>query len=363
MNLLRRATLFMLFIGLFSCAQDDKKEGFVLHRGLNASHWLSQTDKRGEERKQYMLEKDFAKIDELGFDHVRLPIDEVQMWDKEGNKHPEAWELMHNAIQWSFKHDLRIIIDLHVLRSHHFNRPDSRKLWEDKSAQEEFISFWKQLSAELKDYPNDKLAYEPLNEAVSENPDDWNNLINWVISEIRKLEPERTIIMGSNNWQTVGTFKDLRVPDGDENIILSFHYYEPFLLTHYQAPWTNLEDLTVEINYPGMLVDTTTYTNLDPDELQIVKERNGYWDKERIEEDILQAVEVAQEHNLPLFCGEFGCYPTTDMSTRQAWYRDMIAIFDKHDIAWAHWNYKNDFPAVDAETLEPIEELTSILIK
>ncbi len=192
---------------------------------------------------------------------------------------------------------------------------------------------------------------------------DANNLINWVISEIRELEPERTIIMGSNNWQTVGTFKDLRVPEGDDNIILSFHYYEPFLLTHYQAPWTNLEDLTVEINYPGMLVDTTVYENLGAEELQLVKERNSHWNQERIENDILQAVQVAEKYGLPLYCGEFGCFPTTPLETRQAWYRDMIAVFDKHDIAWAHWNYKNDFPVVDAETLEPIEGLVSILVK
>ncbi|RQW03786.1 glycoside hydrolase family 5 protein, partial [candidate division KSB1 bacterium] len=183
--------------------------GFAIHRGLNASHWLSQTDIRGAEREQYMQARDFEKIAEMGFDHVRLPIDEEQMWDEEGNRQDEAFRLLHNAIDWSFANNLRVIVDLHVLRSHHFNRPDNRQLWEDPSAQQGFIRFWQQLSAELSRYPNDKLAYEPLNEAVSDNPDDWNKLINWVIAEIRKLEPERTIIMGSNNWQTVGTFKDL----------------------------------------------------------------------------------------------------------------------------------------------------------
>lgn len=353
----------VVLVIIMACTQPQKQKGFVFHRGLNASHWLSQSEKRGEERAQYMQEKDFAKIAELGFDHVRLPIDEMQMWDEQGNKQTEAWQLMHNAITWSFAHNLRVIVDLHVLRSHHFNNPNNRQLWEDKTAQEGFITFWRQLSEELKQYPNDKLAYEPLNEAVSNNPDDWNNLINWVISEIRKLEPERTIIMGSNNWQTVGTFKDLKVPDGDKNIILSFHYYEPFLLTHYQAPWTDIKDLTVAINYPGQMVDTTLYATLSEEELKLVKARNGYNDRSTLDKDIYQAVEVAAKYGLKLYCGEFGCFPSTPMSMRQAWYEDMIAVFDKYDIAWAHWNYKNDFPVVDAETLEPITELTSILVK
>ena len=356
---------FILMAGLMACGtlNKEKKVDFFIRRGLNASHWLSQTKIRGEKREQYMQARDFEKIAAMGFDHVRLPIDEEQMWDEQGNRHEEAFQLLHNAIKWSFDNDLRVIVDLHVLRSHHFNRPDSRTLWTDKSAQEEFITFWRQLSAELNKYPNDKLAYEPLNEAVSDNPDDWNNLINWVISEIRMLEPERTIIMGSNRWQTVGTFKDLKVPTDDKNIILSFHYYEPFLLTHYQAPWTDLKDLTVDINYPGQLVDTTLYSSMSKEELNVVKNRNRYCDRETLDRDIYQAVEVAAKYGLKLYCGEFGCFPTTPISVRQVWYRDMIATFDKHDIAWAHWNYKNDFPVVDAETLEPIEALVSILVK
>jgi len=368
-TILLALTSLIVIIGLAACTTDKTQtepatpNGFDLHRGLNASHWLSQSDLRGEERAAYMQAQDFAKIAELGFDHVRLPIDEMQMWDEQGNKEPKAWELMHKAIKWSFENNLNVIVDLHVLRSHHFNNPDNRQLWEDETAQEGFITFWRQLSAELKQYPNDKLAYEPLNEAVSDNPDDWNNLINWVISEIRKLEPERTIIMGSNNWQQVGTFKDLRVPEGDENIILSFHYYEPFMLTHYQAPWSNLKDLTVDINYPGQMIDTTLYNTLGEEELALVKQRNAYHDQATIEEDIFQAVQVATKFGLKLYCGEFGCFPTTDIKLRQAWYNDIITIFDKYDIAWAHWNYKNDFPVVDAETLAPIQKIVSILIK
>ena len=363
MILLSSGFLF-LFMGLISySAQPQKEKGFVIHRGLNASHWLSQSEKRGKERAGYMQEEDFSTIAKMGFDHVRLPIDEEQMWDENNNKVDEAFNLMHKGIQWSLQNNLRVIIDLHVLRSHHFNRPDSRQLWEDKSAQEGFIKFWHQLSEELKQYPNDKLAYEPLNEAVSDNPDDWNNLINWVISEIRKLELERTIIMGSNNWQTVGAFKDLKVPEGDRNIILSFHYYEPFLLTHYQAPWTNIKDLTVAVNYPGQMVNPALYSTLSKEELKLIKEYNGYKDRNTIDKDIYQAVDVAEKYGLKLYCGEFGCFPSTGIKKRQAWYEDMIAVFEKHGIAWSHWNYKNDFPVVNAETLKPIEELTSILVE
>lgn len=354
------------FISIIGCSKmenskNPEDDSFTIDRGLNVSHWISQSEKRGVERNEYMTAEDFKVIADMGFDHVRIPIDEEQMWTETGEKEDDAFKLMHNAVGWSFENNLRVIIDLHVLRSHHFNRPDSRKLWEDKSAQEGFIKYWHELSKELEKYPNSKLAYEPLNEAVSDNPDDWNNLINWVIAEIRKLEPNRTIIMGSNNWQQVGSFKDLRVPENDKNIILSFHYYEPFLLTHYKAGWTPIKNLDVQVNYPGKLISEESYSKLDEELSNYVKDRNQIYNKSVIDTEIKQAVDIANKYGLKLYCGEYGAFPTTDLSMRVVYYKDLISVFDKYDIAWTHWNYKNDFPLVD-EDLKPITELMQVLI-
>lgn len=74
------------------------------------------------------------------------------------------------------------------------------------------------------------------------------------------------------------------------------------------------------------------------------------------------AKKVADQHGLPLYCGEFGCYPSTAMELRQRVYADWISIFNKHNIAWSHWGYKADFPAFDAITKKPIKEITEILL-
>ena len=114
---------------------------FQLRTGVNVSHWLSQSEKRGEERRKYITKTDFDTIASLGFDHVRIPIDEVQMWDSLGNKEAEAFELLHNAIGLAIENDLRVIVDLHILRSHYFNAEDNR-LWTDPAAQQQFLDFW-----------------------------------------------------------------------------------------------------------------------------------------------------------------------------------------------------------------------------
>jgi len=365
--------IILWVIVLMSCTSKEKSkenniEGFVIKRGLNASHWISQSEKRGEERKLYMQASDFKKIADMGFDHVRLPVDEMHLWDKEGNRYPDAWELLHFGVKECLKNKLRVIVDLHVLRSHHFNAANgdgegANRLWDDETAQQDFIKFWIELSSELKQYPNNMLAYEPMNEAVADDNEDWNKLINWVITEIRKLEPERTIVMGSNRWQSPGTFTELRVPEGDKNIILSFHTYTPMPLTHYKASWNPMKSYDGPVYYPGVIVDTNDLVGHDQTAIDEIMKYYKEYNKDVLEAEILPAVKVADSLGLQLFCGEFGCFPTTSIEMRQLWYTDMVAIFNKHNIAWSHWNYKNDFPVVNAETLEPIKELTSILVK
>ena len=118
-----------LVVGTTSCAnkaqnQEKAENGvndFRIKRGTNISHWLSQSEQRGEARRLHIQEDDFARLEQLGFDFVRIPIDEEQFWDEKGTKLTEAWDLLKNALDWSRKHNLRAIVDLHIIRSHYFN--------------------------------------------------------------------------------------------------------------------------------------------------------------------------------------------------------------------------------------------------
>ena len=333
---------------------------FQLRTGVNVSHWLSQSEKRGEERRKYITKTDFDTIASLGFDHVRIPIDEVQMWDSLGNKEAEAFELLHNAIGLAIENDLRVLVDLHIIRSHYFNA-ESNALWTDPAELDKLISMWRQLSDELKQYPNSMLAYEILNEAVADDPDDWNRVFNTVLADIRKREPNRVIVIGSNRWQIPSTFPDLELPENDSNIILSFHFYTPQALTHHMAPWTTTAEYDGPVNYPGWIVDTAYYEGLAESTVEAMKTHaNGYFNKERLAEEMEPAIEFAKEKNLPLYCGEFGIYPTIPEDIALRWYRDMCEIFRENNISYCHWAYKGDFPVV-GENSEPNRKLVSVL--
>lgn len=336
--------------------------GFNIRTGVNLGLWLSSSEKRGQEREQFVRQSDFDTIAFIGFDHIRLPIDEVQFWDERMEKQPEAFKLMHNAINWAIENKLRIIVNLHIIRSHHFFKSESNTLWKDSLEQDKLIDLWKQLSAELKKYPNEYVAYELLNEPVAENHDDWNKLLGRLVNSIREIEKERTLVIGSNRFQGVETFPALKVPEGDKNIILTFHYYRPNALTFYKTPWSDLKDYNGKVYYPGEVVPEGELVNYSNEYKEKIKWAIGYYDKNTIQNDINSAIEVARGLKLPLYCGEYGVYPTAPKDAAMRWYQDLTDIFRENNIAFCHWNYNADFPIVD-DNSNPLHPLVDILTK
>lgn len=328
--------------------QQEEVTGFVIKRGTNLSHWLSQNNvDRGEARKNHIQEDDFARLEELGFDHVRIPIDEEQFWDEEGNKLPEAWDLLTWALDQCREHNLRAIVDLHIIRAHYFNAVNegaSNTLFTSEEAQQGLINLWDQLQDVLINYSTDWVAYEFMNEPVADEHEQWNQVVAKVHAAIRKREPLRTLVVGSNRWQGHETMKYLRVPEGDKNIILSFHYYNPMLLTHYGAWWTPLRDYSGKVNYPGVLVSAEDFAAA-PDSIkgELMQYTNSEWNRERIHEQMADAIHVADSLGLQLFCGEWGVFEPVDRELAYAWTRDMLSVFDEFNVAWTTWCYDADF--------------------
>lgn len=342
--------LFALFVFSSQPKASQLTDKFEVKRGTNVAHWLSQSRTRGAERENFITKKDIKNLAEMGFDHVRLPIDEEQMWDEKGNRHADAFQIMTNCIDWCAENNLRVIVDLHILRSHHFNA-EVKPLWTDVKEQEKFYDLWRDLSKSLNKYPNSLVAYELMNEAVADDSELWNNLIANAVKAIRKLEPKRTIVIGSNKWQQVQTFDELKVPANDPNILLSFHFYEPFLLTHWHASWTDQKNYTGPVHYPGEILTQTEFDAL-PEDMKKPAERwiNKEFNKAWILQQWQKPIQKAKELGLPLYCGEFGIITGPPQEDMLRWYQDMIDLFEENGIGYANWNYKSgSFGLIDGD--------------
>ena len=318
-----------------------------INRGTNISHWLSQSTKRGEERRAWFTRADVERIAGWGFDHIRLPIDEEQMWTDNGTRLAEAFELLGNAVDWCEDAGLRVVVDLHILRSHYFNDEGVPALFSEPSARRAFANLWTDLSDFLQGRSNELVAYELLNEAVAPDAGAWNDTWGAAFDAIRALEPERTIVLGSNHFNQYQTFPELDVPE-DPNLVLTFHYYNPMFITHYTAKWWRAGgSYAGPIRYPGRPIPDSQHIAIERLKDEGLESENRNFDRGVMKADMSIPRQVADETGHRLYCGEFGCYEQTPGDIREAWYRDIASVFRELEIAWANWDYKGSFGLID----------------
>lgn len=324
----------------------------AIDRGTNISHWLSQSDKRGAARRAWFTREDVQRIADWGFDHIRLPIDEEQMWDEHGGQQAEAFDLLDAGLDWALAAGLNVVVDLHILRNHTFEATAEPVLFTDPAESARFTGLWHQLSRRLRTRSCERVAYELLNEAVASDPADWNRVALGAHAAVRALEPRRPLVLGSNRWNSVFTYDELAVPP-DPDTILTFHYYHPMLITHHRASWsTEGRMYDGPISYPGRPIaaehlhlvrkpEAHRLLSLDIDKL------NQPYHRERILQDLAQPLAAARRSGLPLYCGEFGVIKLAPMPARSAWYHDIVSLFTEHGIGWANWDYKGMFALVE----------------
>ena len=495
----------MCFLGLMcsysSKGLAQKADAFRLQQGVNIGDWLSQ------KANVSFKEKDVEMLSALQFDHVRLPVDECQLFNTDGSKNAESFVRLHTALGWIEKHHMKAVVDLHIIKEHDFGggaesfiddfedgivgkwkpnsssgikvevvdnpdatgsnksqkvlhvsltensnwkgterkevnisvgssqfkylrfkvrksktgyitfkfeaedgttaylgydvkvkdrwieadvspyhklegkkitritiRPDNemaelwiddvafssshssyktavkQNLWSSVEAQQHFIGLWKQLQSELKRYPEDLLAYELLNEPTAPTAANWNRLAAKTLAEIRKEEPLRKVVIGSNLWNNVKEFSHLEVPSGDKNIILTFHFYNPHLITHYQASWLSaFAHLTVPIQYPGLAVTDDDFNALSPADQAAVASEGRTFDKAILKTLMKQAIDKARSLGLQVWCGEFGCYNRTPRQSRLKWLEDVAQICREYGIGHCLWNFQGGFGFVTPE--------------
>ena len=327
-----------------------------LWRGVNIEGWLNFLKRPDAELR--FARADVELLAGLGFDHLRINVNEQHLWDESGRPLDETFGLVGTLLDWCEEFGLKAIFDLHVLRCHHFNAPE-RPLFTDPPCVGRFLDCWRQLSGRLRSRPNHLLAYEFLNEPVADDPEDWNRVSDAVFRVLRDLEPERTLVLGSNLWSEPESFQYLTVPD-DRNLILTFHFYRPMLLTHHRAQWTELGAYSGPVHYPGRPLSDADIETLTDEERRVLEPRNTRCDRAALGARLATPLEVAEHSGLPLYCGEWGCIRNAPRDDRLRWHTDMISILARHGIGWAVYSYWSRFGAV--QTGEGIdEELVGIL--
>ena len=70
---------------------------FSLRQGVNIGDWLSQ------QANILFTEKDVEMLSNLKYDHIRIPVDESQLFNADGTKNTNHFTKLHSAIAWAKK--------------------------------------------------------------------------------------------------------------------------------------------------------------------------------------------------------------------------------------------------------------------
>lgn len=316
-------------------------------KGVNLGGWFSQIDAIEEKDpehfpgidehiKTFITKEDIEYIKSSGYNHIRLPIDYQIFFDENGNiLFKDRILYLEKMIKMILEKDLLIMLDLHECPGHDFDTGNRQiqRFFTEKEPVQATLKIWKQL-AEIFSFDK-RIYFEILNEPVAEDNLVWDRLKDQLTAEVRSFAPDQTLIIGSNRWSNVNSFRDFTPIINDDNIIYNCHFYNPLIFTHQFASWVHNPECHIKREYPG------TYTPEGKIFGQVSEKDYGLWNRDRLKETLMPVLEWRAKYNLPVICNEFGVFHQAPRQSQLNYLKDIISILQEVGIGWTYWNYKN----------------------
>ncbi len=274
----------------------------------------------------------FDSIRSAGFQSVRIPV----RWSAHAlTEAPFTIDAdfmirVEQVVHAALERNLAVVLNIH-----HY-----QEIMTDPTGQSErFLQLWQQIAERFKLYP-DRLIFEILNEPNDQlTAEKWNQLFPQAITVIRETNPFRTLMVGTAEWGGISALSALSIPDSLENIIVTFHYYNPFHFTHQGAEWVDGSSTWLGTTWSGN-----------------TQEKNA------VISDFGKVLSWSKSHNRPIFMGEFGAYSKADQTSRVTWTQFVSTQASQLGFSWAYWEFCSGFGVYNPDTDHFYPDLLQALI-
>ena len=237
--------------------------------------------------KNYVAEKDIAKLSEWGFNSVRLPFHYKNLSTEYGSYNEKGFSIIDSVLAWCTRNEIYLILDMHVApgsQSEDANADGDAgaNLWESSLNQDWSIDIWGEIARR---YASEEWigGYDLINEPVLYNGGARvRNLQRRMRNRIRKYDQNHILFVNGNMWSRA--FEGLE-PALDENMVWAFHYYS----------WMVFNRVT--------------------------------------QNTIQYLINLRNRTNRPLWLGEAG-------ENSNEWFMEVTDLMERNNIGWAWWNYK-----------------------
>ncbi len=314
----------------------------------------------------FFNEDDVIFLRKAGASVVRIPLNYRHFEDDAAPfKYKEAgFARFDQVLRHCEKHGLYVILDLHSAQGwqnvhwHSDNASRISLFWEVTYYQDRCVALWQEFARRYKDRAV-VAGYDLLNEPCSNNDlgdypwniysnykpnwDRMNSVFRRLVTEIRKIDSKHIIFLEGDNYAK--QFSGFEKPF-DDNLAYSSH--------NYTVPGFGPG------RYPGTIHPRSASAGGAQD-----------WDLAKLERNFLDAegTKFTQQHNVPLWVGEFGSVyngPSDENGDRLRALDDQIGIFERNEAHWTTWNYK-DVGVMGMLTLDPaspyMERISDLLRK
>jgi endoglucanase len=309
---------------------------------------------------------DFTAVRQSGFDHVRLPVrfSAHAAWAPPYGIDAAFFARVDWAIDHALASGLAVIVDFHYY---------AEMMKDPERERARYGALWQQIANRYKNRPR-AVAFELLNEPSDALvAGEWNAILADTLRAVRQSNPTRLVVVEGVRWASAQNLRDtLVVPDGDPNLVGSFHMYQPMLFTHQGASWMSEEFRTTGVVFPG-----PPAVPLHPDPAAAgstwVSEWFARYDAlpadsnpsgpATIADELDMAAAFGRAHRLPVYMGEFGADDHGDAASRERWTRAVRVEAERRGFGWAYWDDGGSFKAYDRATRTWVPYLKSALLE
>ncbi|MFC0516519.1 glycoside hydrolase family 5 protein [Mucilaginibacter angelicae] len=316
--------------------QQDRAIAFNRAKSLNngiSISWLEQTWNESSLAQNAIKKSDFLLLKKLGFKSIRLP---VAFTSFSHTTITQLFTCVDKVVEQCDTYGFRLVIDYHYGRL-----SDNNYLTETPR----IIDLWLKLTKRYRSADYNNLFFEIYNEPPHINPKVWKDAAYNIVTAIRKIDKQRTLIIGASNYNSIyelSRFERL----ADENIIYTFHFYEPFFFTHQGASWVGDQVATTGVSFP---YNAENFPALNPKAKNTPGQSNyQMYPRDGNEQSINDKLQIvknwALKYDVPLICGEYGVYNKyADLDSRCRYIKAVRKALKRLDIPGMLWAYNDSF--------------------
>ena len=394
-------SLLAIFVVLIAAPADAAS--FSMRRGLNLDIWMDWPYEGSwgnqdivlpfPQWRQRLNREDLAALKAVGFDFLRMPVDPaIFLSDKTAGFRDRLVASVVDSARVVNAAGMKVVVDLHLIASGNTRSIGMSEVMDDPATFDRYVEVVRTLAKALANEDPALVAFEPMNEPVLDCAEDrtnhWPERLLRLYAAARASAPRLSIVLSGacfSGAEALARLDPKAIPD--DNVIWTFHSYDPFLLTHQGATWAgDFIRYVTGLPYPPHKVpraelDSTleTIRQRIRDEAPLARrlgmiaylnEQIATMDtKEKldalVERPFAIVAKWAAENDIPpenIYLGEFGMIRqewenpfVMPGEERAAYVKDLIGHAERHGFAWSVWEYGGSFGIVEAFGGRPAE--------